>query len=134
MATQSTDIFKTPVLRGGADYAGTFFFVDKPFILGGSYAPFSIIQPLPQLKKKYSNVRASYAVENAKAVSAGGTDQISNILAKVTLTLKSSAGKCLSSAQGFLNHGLDEFTDLIGKSFLLELVSAELDPSKFSTI
>lgn len=29
-----------------------------------------------------------------------------------------------------LDRGLDDFTDLFGKTLLLELVSAELDPSK----
>lgn len=48
---------------------------------------------------------------------------------KATLTVTLTVG-------GFLSHlglarGLDDITDLLGQSLLLELVSAELDPSKY---
>lgn len=64
-----------------------------------------------------------------------------NIRADVTTpTEKATAVKAVVTVQltvgGFLSNlgidrGLDDITDLLGKTLLLELVSAELDPSKY---
>lgn len=48
---------------------------------------------------------------------------------KAVVTVKLTAGSVLSNLIGF-TAPLDIITDLLGKTFLLELVSAELDPSK----
>lgn len=48
---------------------------------------------------------------------------------KAVVTVKLTVGSVLSNLIGF-TAPLDIITDLLGKTFLLELVSTELDPSK----
>ena len=49
------------------------------------------------------------------------------------MTVKLTVSGFLSNLVG-LSHGLDDVADLLGKSLLLEVVSSELDPSKYFTI
>lgn len=50
------------------------------------------------------------------------------LVLKALLTVKATGGFFANLG---LTRPLDDLTDLLGKTFLLELVSAELDPSKF---
>ena len=78
-------------------------------------------------------MRAGYVLEKAKAVKTGGTRL--SIPVKATVTVKSpNIEDYLSSLVGIFNRGFDDIIDLLGKSLLLELVSEDLDRSKFSTI
>lgn len=69
-----------------------------------------------------NNIRAEAVVSSNTA----GEPTVSAV--KVVVTVKLTAGGLLSNLS--LTAPLDAFTDLIGKSLLLELVSAELDASK----
>ena len=127
MATQNLDMLKTQIHR--PDNARTFFLLNKPCFPSHSFDSFSF-RPGPQLQKKYRNIRAGYVLNNAKAV-AGGTRMSTSV--KATVTVKLSDGGCFFNLVG-LSHGPDDILDLLGKSLLLEIVSAELDPSKYSII
>ncbi|WJZ88545.1 hypothetical protein VitviT2T_007831 [Vitis vinifera] len=121
MATQNLDMLKTQIHR--PDNARTFFLLNKPCFPSHSFDSFSF-RPGPQLQKKYRNIRAGYVLNNAKAV-AGGTRMSTSV--KATVTVKLSDGGCFFNLVG-LSHGSDDILDLLGKSLLLEIVSAELDP------
>jgi lipoxygenase len=64
---------------------------------------------------------------NIKAV-ASSTEEATSV--KATVTVKVTVGGFLSNLIG-IDRGLDDIKDLIGKTLHLELVSAELDPSKY---
>ena len=48
---------------------------------------------------------------------------------KAIVTVKPTVGGLLSNLG--IDRGLDDIQDLLGKTLLLELVQAELDPSKY---
>lgn len=110
--------------------AGTFFLLNKPCIPGIGTASFSVRQPRTEFRKKCRNVRVGYVPSSIKAVA---VDPQTSISVKATITVKLSVTGFLSSLVG-LSRGLDDIADLLGKSLLLELVSAELDPSEYFTI
>lgn len=101
---------------------------------------FTFSSSLPITKTKNS-IRAPSVdeVEEAAAVmmrtrttSAENNDINNNseaVMVKAVVTVKITTGSLISNLFG-LTAPLDLFTDLLGKTFLLELVSAELDPSK----
>lgn len=125
MATASMHMFKIHIHR--PDYVGTLFSLTKPCIRSHGWASFPFRRPRPQFQKKYrSIVRAAYIADKPKAVAAGTGMSIS---VTATITVKLTTGGILGSLVG-LTHGLDDIVDLLGKSLLLELVSAELDPRK----
>lgn len=105
--------------------------LQKPFVNGSES---SAIRPSVNLRrpsllhtKQNTSVRVrSSPNNNTKALL---SDIIKSITANVKgiVTVKSSVGDLLNVG---IDEGLDDATDLLGRSILLELVSAELDPSK----
>ena len=122
-------MFKTQVHQSHTP--PTFFLLNKPCIPGPGTASFSV-RPRPEFRKKYRNVRVGYVPANIKAV-ASDTDTRKSVSVKATVTVKLTVGGFLSSLIG-LSHGLDDVSDWLGKTLLLEVVSSEVDPSKYFTI
>ncbi|KAK6937073.1 Lipoxygenase, C-terminal [Dillenia turbinata] len=105
-----------------------FFFLQSPFIhrsngVGSSSSSLGFRRKhnFPKKKKiSLSNIKAQSSETIAATI-----DQ-KDVTVKADITIQLSVGGFLSSIG--LSHGLDDITDLLGKSLLLELVSAELDP------
>ncbi|RVX13016.1 Linoleate 13S-lipoxygenase 2-1, chloroplastic [Vitis vinifera] len=116
-------MFKTQVHQSHTP--PTFFLLNKPCIPGPGTASFSV-RPRPEFRKKYRNVRVGYVPANIKAV-ASDTDTRKSVSVKATVTVKLTVGGFLSSLIG-LSHGLDDVSDWLGKTLLLEVVSSEVDP------
>lgn len=64
---------------------------------------------------------------NIKAISLSGITTAKSIKVKAVVTINRTVGGFLSNLVN-IEQGLDNLTDLFGRSLLLELVSAELDP------
>ncbi|KAF3448915.1 hypothetical protein FNV43_RR09632 [Rhamnella rubrinervis] len=85
-------------------------------------------------RKQTSRVRVSLNKQpssTTKVVVSDTTEIQKSVNVKAVLTIQVSSGGFLSSIG--INEGLDSITGLLGKSLLLELVSAELD-SDFGTV
>ncbi|XAR60420.1 Linoleate 13S-lipoxygenase [Bertholletia excelsa] len=91
----------------------------------GGVSPAVQLRP-PSLRRKQKN-RKSHNVQRApttvKAVMSSA-EQATRV--KAVVTVKVPAGSFLENIG--LSRGLDDITDLLGKSILMELVSADLDP------
>jgi hypothetical protein len=76
---------------------------------------------------------AAAVMRKTRTTSSAENNDINNnseaVMVKAVVTVKITTGSLISNLFG-LTAPLDLFTDLLGKTFLLELVSAELDPSK----
>uniref|UniRef100_A0A6N2M9H9 Uncharacterized protein n=1 Tax=Salix viminalis TaxID=40686 RepID=A0A6N2M9H9_SALVM len=75
--------------------------------------------------KPNKQVRVGYKHGSIESI-ASVTQQTTDV--KAVLTVKQTVVDFWSDIG--IERGLDDFTDLFGKTLLLELVSAELDPSK----
>ncbi|GAV69080.1 Lipoxygenase domain-containing protein/PLAT domain-containing protein [Cephalotus follicularis] len=98
----------------------------KPFIhgTGNTFLPVQLWLSFNKTRKR--TVRIGYKTpSNIKAV-ASVTETEKSISVKAVVTVKPSVGGLLSSIS--LDRGLDDISDLLGKTLLLELVSIELDP------
>ncbi|KAG5517625.1 hypothetical protein RHGRI_038130 [Rhododendron griersonianum] len=96
----------------------------KPFVYT-SGATF----PLPRLKPVWRQIRINKLIKSKSfpgSIKAIATSDEKSTRVKAVVTVKVIAGGLLSGLG--LAGGLDKITDLFGKSLLLELVSAELDP------
>ncbi|XP_010265847.1 PREDICTED: linoleate 13S-lipoxygenase 2-1, chloroplastic [Nelumbo nucifera] len=86
----------------------------------------------PSLHKQHksSGARARSLSSKIRAISTSTTDASTktskNITVKAVVTVQPTVGGVLSNLG--LERGLDDITDLLGKTLLLELVSSELDP------
>ncbi|XP_061998340.1 linoleate 13S-lipoxygenase 2-1, chloroplastic-like isoform X1 [Rosa rugosa] len=78
------------------------------------------------LTKKYNRIRASSEVKTATANNTGVDKNDTAVTVKAVVTVQETAANILSTLS--LTAPLDTLTDIAGKTFLLELVSAELDP------
>ena len=98
----------------------------KPSILshGNPSLPIYKQQYLP---KRQANFRIRAALGNAKVLSKPSTTETA-VKVKATVTVKVTIGGIFSNIG--LTIPLDDLTEVFGKSFLLELVSSQLDPSK----
>lgn len=108
----------------------TLFPWHKPFISGkAGTTTFSTLQKQNNSKKnKCFRVRCISGSNKIKAVaSPAATNKSTRVLA--TVIVQVTVGGLLSNL-GW-NRVLDEMNDLLGKSLLLELVAAEVDPSKY---
>ena len=90
--------------------------------------------PLNQKQKRVNyNVRrngANYrARSDIRAVSVSADPDTKSVRVKATATIQVTVGGFLSDLS--LTRGLDDIKDLLGQTFLMELASAELDPSKY---
>ncbi|XP_024185585.1 linoleate 13S-lipoxygenase 2-1, chloroplastic isoform X2 [Rosa chinensis] len=78
------------------------------------------------LSKKYNRIRASSEVKAATATNTGVDKTDTAVTVKAVVTVQETAANILSTLS--LTAPLDTLTDFAGKTFLLELVSAQLDP------
>ncbi|KAL2941040.1 Linoleate 13S-lipoxygenase 2-1 chloroplastic [Bienertia sinuspersici] len=138
MFNTSTNIFnKTPSL----------FPPSKPFVAAGINEPNivhlynnnnsprlgaqnSSIGALFTTRKLYGNgsvTRARQAQRGLKVEAVATTDQEQSVAVKAIVSVKPTVGGLLTNVG--ITRGLDDITDLLGKSLLLELVSAEAQPN-----
>lgn len=103
--------------------------LSKPFLHGNYGHAFRPVQKTPPLIKG-PKIRIGSVPRNSIKAIATSTEK--SVRVKAVVTVKPTVGGFLSNIS--LQRGLDDIGDLFGKSLLLELVSAELDPSKYSTI
>ncbi|KAB1210361.1 Linoleate 13S-lipoxygenase 2-1, chloroplastic [Morella rubra] len=97
----------------------------KPFIQGNaSSSLLPISRQSFHYKKNLKNVRVGFMPGNIRADVTTPTEKATAVKAVVTVQL--TVGGFLSNLG--IDRGLDDITDLLGKTLLLELVSAELDP------
>lgn len=106
------------------------FPLSRPFLHGNYGHAFRPVQSTSSLFKGSPKLRIGSVPRNTIKAIATSTEK--SIKVKAVVTVKPTVGGFLSNIS--LDQGLDDLGDLFGKSLLLELVSAELDPSKYSTI
>jgi lipoxygenase len=109
------------------------FLLHKPFIHGNGNGNASVLLPIisrHSFQKKKKNVGVGFipTSNNIKAV-ASTTENEKATSVEAIVTVKITVGGFLSNLG--IDRGLDDIKDLLGKTLLLELVSAELDPSKY---
>ncbi|KAK2641327.1 hypothetical protein Ddye_023090 [Dipteronia dyeriana] len=103
----------------------TLFTLQKPFLLGNGDHAFRPVRLRPS-SIKAPKVRVGFSPTTIKAIATPlATEQSVNV--KAVVTVKKSIGGVLSNLN--VEGGLDDIQDLFGKSILLEIVSAELDPN-----
>ena len=100
------------------------FLLPKPFIHGSGHASFPVYSRSLSTKAN-KKVRAGYKHGSIKSI-ASVTQQSTDV--KAVVTVKQTVVDFWTEIG--IERGLDDLTDLFGKTLLLELVSAELDPSK----
>lgn len=97
----------------------------KPFVSGtGGASPAIWLKPAFSRRSKGSRVRC--VPRTIKAMVATAAEEQATITVKGEVTVNLTVGGFLSNLT--LSRGLDDITDLLGKSILLEIVGAELDP------
>lgn len=105
----------------------TLCLLPKPFIQSNGHASFPLNTSRSTLTKQHRNVRVGYNPAGTIKAISSATQQSTDV--KATVTVKQNVIDFFSELG--INRGLDDFTDLFGKTLLLELVSAEIDPSKW---
>ena len=105
------------------------FLLHKPFIHGNASVVLPIISR-HSFQKKKKNVGVCFipTSNNIKAVASTTEDEKATSVEAI-VTVKLTVGGFLSNLG--IDRGLDDIKDLLGKTLHLELVSAELDPSKY---
>lgn len=103
------------------------FLLHKPFIHGNLNASLPISMHSFCRKHKHS-VRVGFNPNNIKAQAVASSTEKS-VSVKAIVTVKPTVGGFLTNLG--INRGLDDIQDVLGKTLLLELVQAELDPSKY---
>lgn len=125
----------------------TLLFLQRPFIHGIGSATSSTTASLPlwsswKLQQRQKVKRLLLVnpcnVQANSTTSATTTDtdnkkttEKSTVKVKAVVKVKITMAGFFSSLR--LDRGIDDITDLLGKSLLLELVSSELDPGKFTS-
>ncbi|KAL5566565.1 hypothetical protein UlMin_029729 [Ulmus minor] len=110
----------------------THLLLAKPFIHGSGHAslPVSIRSVPASIRRKKQTWKAGSSrftpASNIKAVTNRELETQKSIKVKAVVTVNPTVGGFLTNL-GF-KRGLDDIQDLLGKSLLVELVSAELDP------
>ncbi|KAE8710609.1 Linoleate 13S-lipoxygenase 2-1 [Hibiscus syriacus] len=92
----------------------------NPFLHGSAALPFNPRRP--SFNRARNNGKLVFFTRNIKAINTG-TEKAVGV--KATVTVKQTVR---SMANLGLSRGLDDIQDLLGRTLLLELVSAELDP------
>ncbi|KAL9458837.1 hypothetical protein AB3S75_007672 [Citrus x aurantiifolia] len=100
------------------------FPLSKPFLHGNFGHAFRPVPSTSSLIKGSPKLRIGSVPRNTIKAIATSTEK--SIKVKAVVTVKPTVGGFLSNIS--LQRGLDDLGDLFGKSLLLELVSAELDP------
>ncbi|KAG2675037.1 hypothetical protein I3760_13G165000 [Carya illinoinensis] len=101
------------------------FLLQKPFLHGNGnrFTSLPIFSMQNSFHKKNKNVRIAFAPGNIKAVATSSTEKPTSV--KAIVTVKLTVGGFLSDV---LVLNKDDIIDWLGKTLLLELVSAQLDP------
>lgn len=107
---------------------GTHLLFQKPFIQGSRHASLFLTSASNFKIESTKHFRVSFKPTKIKAV-ASLAEESTAIKVKAVVTVKQTIGGLMTSVG--IERGLDDIKDLLGKTLLLELVSAELDPSKF---
>ncbi|KAJ9139720.1 hypothetical protein P3X46_030428 [Hevea brasiliensis] len=102
----------------------TLFLLPNPFILGNGQAHLPVISKSSSTKTLRKIRSVGYKPGNIKAI-ASITEQQKSIKVQAIVTVSRTVGGLLSNIG--IQQGLDDITDLLGKTLLLELVSAQLD-------
>ncbi|XP_030455089.1 linoleate 13S-lipoxygenase 2-1, chloroplastic-like [Syzygium oleosum] len=114
-----------PQLHQSRSASPALFPLSKPFCQGNGGIAMLPVLSVPELRKSRRSARLGRASRKIKAVASQSATEKS-LSVKAVVTVKPSAGGLFSEIG--INRGLDDITDLVGKTLLLELVSAELDP------
>ena len=102
--------------------------LSKPFINGNGHgSEFLVLKSKSQFQKARKRVRVSVRHGNIKAVVTSLAKKSIKVLAVVTV--KQTIGGLITSLG--IEKGIDDIKDFLGKGLHIELVSSELDPSKF---
>ena len=124
-------MLKPQVLHQSQCPQALFYSLPKPFIHGGILAFPVCTRPSEShifpYKKQNKKLRQGFTSGNVKAVVSDIAEK--SVRVKAVVTVNPTVGGILTNLG--LQRGLDDIQDLLGKSLLLELVSAELDPSKY---
>lgn len=117
----------------------TLSFLQRPFVHGiGNNSTTSLPlwstgkQVQRQKDKRFVLVPRNVQANPTSATAIDTTDKTtekSAVKLKAVVKVKITASGFFSSLR--LDRGIDDITDLLGKSLLLELVSSDLDPSKY---
>lgn len=108
--------------------------LNKPCLhgIGSNQTCFNVgsSRPLFINQKKQRRLFRRNECRKIKAVAVSDEELIeqTSIKVKATVTVQPTVGGLFSEMA--LERGLDDITDLLGKSILLEFVSSELDPGK----
>ncbi|KAL3718680.1 hypothetical protein ACJRO7_003751 [Eucalyptus globulus] len=114
-----------PHLHQSRPASPTLFPLSKPFRQGNGGVAVLLARSAPALRNSRRSTRVGLASRKIKAVASPGATEKS-LSVKAVVSVKPSAGGLFSEIG--INRGLDHIADLVGKTLLLELVSAELDP------
>lgn len=104
----------------------------RPIFLSGDgagVASFPVVcKPFSGIAKKKNRNGHSSSITTIKAIasSSSGTERVTRV--KAVVSVLSTVGTNLSNVG--LDRASDDIADFLGKTLLLELVAAELDPSK----
>ncbi|KAG6787644.1 hypothetical protein POTOM_003687 [Populus tomentosa] len=97
----------------------------QPFIQGSRHASFFLKSTSKFNIEAQKRFRVAFKPSETKAI-ASVTEESTGIKVKAVVTVKQTIGGLITSVG--IERGLDDIKDLLGKTLLLELVSAELDP------
>ncbi|KAI4324284.1 hypothetical protein L6164_023836 [Bauhinia variegata] len=110
----------------------TLFFLQRPFVHGTSQhqqLPKQVLQSWSKRNKQLflitCNAQASHTPSPATTAAATESNKTNSYNVKAIVKVKVATSGFFSSLR--LNRGIDDITDLLGKSLLLELVSSEID-------
>ncbi|XP_030452889.1 linoleate 13S-lipoxygenase 2-1, chloroplastic-like [Syzygium oleosum] len=115
----------TPQLNQSPSASPTLVPLSKPSSQGNGEIAILPGQSAPALQKSPRIARVGLASSKIEAVASPSAIEKS-LSVKAVVTVKPSTGGLFSDIG--ISGGLDKVTDLVGKTLLLELVSAELDP------
>lgn len=135
----TTEMLGKPHQIGNSNSAQILFQrLPKPFIHGdGATSSFRIFSLPAERHKTSSRRRIFTSPRTIKAVAStpsthheesSSTDEVQGITVKAVVTVQPTVTGFFKNLG--IDRGLDDIQDLLGKSLLLEFVSAELDPSK----
>lgn len=97
----------------------------KQFIPGNDHSSFHL-KPRPKAQKHF---KTGFKPRSSKAIASLSQD--TKIKVKAIVKVKRNVGGLLTSLG--IDQGLNDIQDLLGKTILLELISVELHPSKYSS-
>lgn len=97
----------------------------KPFILGSGNASFAAKRKFKSVRK-HENVCVGRGNSTIKAVQTSTEKSATTSIVTAVITVQQTVGGALTHLG--LSRGLDDIGDVLGRTLLIELVAAELDP------